>query len=145
MHLHSAVMILTTKLKITFFQNRTGIKLTFSGNKQLLLLCDAMLAWYKPVSVRVRMPKVGVLSKRQNEFSWFLARELPSNYPTLCHKEIQVSQKWHCALELCPKFLTTKCQWWSLLTTFTGLVNIGIAGDGDIVLAILLQYHYQYR
>jgi len=45
-----------------------------------------------------------------------------------------------------PQILDNKTrQWWSSLTTFTGLVNIGIAGDGDIVLAILLQYHYQYR
>jgi len=32
-------------------------------------------------------------SKRLNESGWFLARELPSTYPTLCHKEIQVPSK----------------------------------------------------
>ena len=37
--------------------------------------------------------QVGVLSKRLNESDWFLARELPSTYPTLCCKEIQVSPK----------------------------------------------------
>jgi len=30
------------------------------------------------------LSQVGVLSKRLNESSWFLARELPSTRPTLC-------------------------------------------------------------
>ena len=37
-----------------------------------------------PVSVRVRPLHVGVLSKRMNESSWFLARLLSSTRPTLC-------------------------------------------------------------
>ena len=37
--------------------------------------------------------QVGVLSKRMNESGWFLAWELPSTYPTLCFKEIQVPSK----------------------------------------------------
>jgi len=37
-----------------------------------------------PVSVSVRLSQVGVLSKRLNESSWVLARELPSTRPTLC-------------------------------------------------------------
>ena len=39
-----------------------------------------------PVSVRpsVCPSQVGVLSKRMNESSWFLASELPSTRPTLC-------------------------------------------------------------
>jgi len=32
----------------------------------------------------VRPSQVGVLSKRLNEFSWFLACELPPTRPTLC-------------------------------------------------------------
>jgi len=36
------------------------------------------------VSVSVRLSQVGVLLKRLNESSWFLARELPSTSPTLC-------------------------------------------------------------
>ena len=34
--------------------------------------------------VRLCLSKVGVLSKRMNESSWFLACELPSTRPTLC-------------------------------------------------------------
>ena len=39
-----------------------------------------------PVSVRLSVcpSQVGVLSKRMNESSWFLACELPSTRPTLC-------------------------------------------------------------
>ena len=50
---------------------------------------------YDPVcvSVCVCLSQVGVLSKRLNESDWFLALELPSAYPTLCYKEIQVSSK----------------------------------------------------
>jgi len=35
----------------------------------------------------------GILSKRMNESSWFLALELPSTRPTLCSKKIRVSPK----------------------------------------------------
>ena len=35
----------------------------------------------------------GVLSKRMNEWSWFLVWNLPSIYPTLFAKEIRVSPK----------------------------------------------------
>ena len=35
------------------------------------------------VCVRVRLSQVGVLSKRLNESSWFLTRELPSTRPTV--------------------------------------------------------------
>ena len=38
----------------------------------------------EPVSVSVRLSQVGVLSKRLNESSSFLAFELPSIHPTLC-------------------------------------------------------------
>jgi len=59
---------------------------------------DAMLARYMPwpcVRVRVRLSvrcvlQVGVMSKRQNEFSRVLALELPSTYPPLCYKEIRI-------------------------------------------------------
>jgi len=48
-----------------------------------------------PVSVclSVCLSQVGVLSKRLNESSWFLARELHLTYPTLCYKKIQVPSK----------------------------------------------------
>ena len=52
-----------------------------------------VLASYGPVSVSVCLSQVGVPSKRLNESGWFLARELPLTYPTLCCKEIQVSSK----------------------------------------------------
>ena len=65
-----------------------------------VLLHDAMLARYMPwpcvrVRVRVRLSvrcvlQVGVMSKRQNEFSRVLALELPSTYPPLCYKEIRI-------------------------------------------------------
>ena len=42
-------------------------------------------------SVCVCPSQVGVLSKRLNESSWFLARELPLTY--LCYSEIQVPSK----------------------------------------------------
>ena len=50
---------------------------------------------YGPVSVSVSvcLSPVAVLSKRMDESSWFLARELPSTHPTLCQKEILVSSK----------------------------------------------------
>ena len=50
---------------------------------------DAMLARVlaTALSVCLCLSQVGVLSKRLNESSWFLARELPSNYPTPCCKE----------------------------------------------------------
>ena len=43
--------------------------------------------------VSVRPSQVGVLLKRLNESSWFLACELPSIRPTLCLKEIRLSPK----------------------------------------------------
>jgi len=39
------------------------------------------------VSVSVCLSQVGVLPKRLNESSWFLAWELPSSYLTLCKKK----------------------------------------------------------
>jgi len=50
---------------------------------------------HRPVSVRpfVCPSQVGVLSKRLNELSWFLACELPSTRPIPCFKEIQVCAK----------------------------------------------------
>jgi len=45
------------------------------------------------LSVSVRLLQVGVLSKRLNESSWFLARELHLTYPAPCYKEIWVSPK----------------------------------------------------
>jgi len=43
--------------------------------------------------VSVCLSQVGVLSKRLNESSWFLAGELRSTYPTLCYKDIHVASK----------------------------------------------------
>ena len=63
---------------------------------------------YGPVSVcvcpsvclSVCLSQIAVL----NESSWFLARELPFTYPTLCYKKIWVSPKMlYLNLELCPK------------------------------------------
>ena len=55
-------------------------------------LRDAMLA--QVLAVALCLSQVGVLSKWVNEWSWFLAWELPtSTYLTLCYKEIRVSSK----------------------------------------------------
>ena len=45
------------------------------------------------VSVSVCLSQVSILLKRLNGLSWFLAWRLPSTYPTLCFKEIQVTPK----------------------------------------------------
>jgi len=48
----------------------------------------------RPVSVRVcHKTGAGIISKRLDGSSWFLAWRLPSTYLTLCCKEIQVSPK----------------------------------------------------
>jgi len=39
------------------------------------------------------LSQVGVLSKRMDESGWFLAWELPSTYPALCFKDIQLPSK----------------------------------------------------
>ena len=57
--------------------------------RQALVFYRAMLCIrgtsHGPVSVcvRVRRAQVGVLSKRMNESSWFLTREIPSTRPTV--------------------------------------------------------------
>ena len=72
-----------------------------SGSAVIFIPRDAMLAWYMLSScVRPSVgPSVclsacpshaGVVSKRLDESSWFLARR---TYPTLCYKEIWVSPK----------------------------------------------------
>jgi len=50
---------------------------------------DAMLARYL-LCPSVRPSQAGIVSKRLDESRWFLARRLPSAYPTLCYKEIYV-------------------------------------------------------
>ena len=40
-----------------------------------------------------RPPQAGIVSKRQDESSWFSSRKLPSICPTLCYMEIWVSPK----------------------------------------------------
>jgi len=59
---------------------------------------DAMLAqyWVWPcicLSVYMCLAQVGVVSKRLNESSWFLAWELPSICPTLYCTNIRVPPK----------------------------------------------------
>jgi len=56
---------------------------------------DAMLVRVLAMALclSVCLSQVGVLSKRVNESSWFLARELHLTYPTLCYKKIQVPSK----------------------------------------------------
>jgi len=51
-------------------------------------LRDAMLA--RPC---VCLSQVGVLLKRLSESGWLMAWGLPSIYPTVCNKEIQVPSK----------------------------------------------------
>ena len=45
------------------------------------------------VCLSVCLSQVGVLSKRKDGSSWFLASKLLSTCPTLCDKEIQISTK----------------------------------------------------
>ena len=78
-------MLITVLLSLQFVQpSAMGIGMS------VLSFYGAMLcirgASHGPVSVsaRVRLPQVGVLSKRMKESSWFLAHELPSTRPTLC-------------------------------------------------------------
>jgi len=64
--------------------------------QQVYLPRDAVLARYllsSCVRLSVRVSQAGIVSKRMDESSWFLARKLPSTYPTLCCKEFQVSPK----------------------------------------------------
>ena len=50
-----------------------------------------VLALAQCLCLSVSLSQVGVLSKRMNESGWvFVAWKLPSTYPTLCCKEIQV-------------------------------------------------------
>ena len=49
-----------------------------------------MLARVLATTLCLCLSQVGVLSKRLNEFGWFLVSELISTYATLCYKEIQV-------------------------------------------------------
>ena len=49
-------------------------------------------------------PQAGIVSKRLDESSWFLAGRFPSTYPTLCCKEIWYLHKLgYFPLGLCPK------------------------------------------
>ena len=58
-------------------------------------------------SVCIRLSQVGVLSKRLNKSSWFLARELPSTYPTLFLRKFGYLQKLrYFSLELCTELWT---------------------------------------
>jgi len=56
---------------------------------------DAMLATGTTVAMALCLclSQVGVLKKRLDESSWFLAWGLLSTCPTLCFKEIQISSK----------------------------------------------------
>ena len=45
------------------------------------------------VRLSVRLSQAGIVSKRPDDSSWFLAWRLPSTYPALCYKEIWVSPK----------------------------------------------------
>ena len=54
-------------------------------------------ASYGPVfmSICVRLSQAEVLSKRLNESSWLLARDLPSPYPTLCISKLNGTFLWN--------------------------------------------------
>ena len=55
--------------------------------------CYASAVYTSHGPVSVRPSQVGVLLRRLNESSWFLACELPSTRSTLCKKEILLSPK----------------------------------------------------
>ena len=70
--------------------------------KKLFYPRDAMLARVLATTLCLCLSQVGVLSKRLNEFGWFLVSELISTYATLCYKEIQVPSNkgtslWNCS------------------------------------------------
>jgi len=57
----------------------------------------------------VRLSHAGIVSKRLDESSWYLAWMLPSTYPTLCHKNIRLSpNQGYFPVELCPKLYVRK-------------------------------------
>jgi len=69
----------------------------------------AVFAVVMSVRLSVCLSQAGVVSKRLYEWSWFLARRLPSTYTTLSCKEIWVSPKLrYFCLELCHKLWTLK-------------------------------------
>jgi len=66
---------------------------------------DAILARYmlSSVCLSVCPSQAGIVSKRQDESSWFLPRMLPSIYPTLYYREFWVAyleKLWYFPLEL---------------------------------------------
>ena len=68
-----------------------------------------LLSSCRSACLSVCLSQAGVVSKRLDEWSWFLARRLPSTYTTLSCKEIWVSPKLrYFCLELCPKLWTLK-------------------------------------
>lgn len=60
------------------------------------------------VRLCVHLPRVGILSKRMDGSSWFLAQRFRSTYPTLCCEEIYVLGKstHNFPRRLCPKLWT---------------------------------------
>ena len=73
---------------------RSGIRVLFPC--VVFLPRDALLARYmlsSCVRLYVHLSQAGIVWKRLDESSWFLAWRLPSTYSTLCCKEICVSPK----------------------------------------------------
>ena len=88
-----------------------------------------MLARYRLLS-HVRLSQAGIVSKRLDESSWFLAWRLPSTYPTLCCKEIWVSLK--ISVGLCYKLWTRKfCHMKSIALSPT-LVVVVVVDDSRV-------------
>ena len=74
------INIASWRLKRTSFDASERIRQKlFSFYRAMLCIRDTS---HGPVSFC--LSQVGVLSKRLNESSWFLASELPSTRPTLC-------------------------------------------------------------
>ena len=56
-------------------------------------ICSRRVSICSSVRPSVCLSQAGILSKRLDESSWFLACRLPAVYPTLCYREMWVSPK----------------------------------------------------
>ena len=66
-------------------RSSSGLNSSFSVSSLVFTArCYASAVLAMGLYLSVCPSQVGVLSKRMNESSWFLARELPSTRPTLC-------------------------------------------------------------
>ena len=73
------------------YSRKRGLIFSFLPRDAMQVRYTLMLS--SCVRSSVRLSQVGVLLKRLDWLSWFLAWRLPSTYITLCYKEIRVAPK----------------------------------------------------